>query len=189
MNIFQAAIAATALGVTSGCAYTAQPVTMGSFDVYSSYGDKLSGKYLLYVDASAFDIDVKPPDLNCAAYDFPLPMSASFKDAAAQTIGNLVDRIEVVDTPVDRAGLVAEGARGMIVIKGEQAEGRLRVNPSLFTVSISTWRHLSLSTDAPGGCLATPFRAAVTPMPMPELSAAAAQPQSPMPLRRPPKTS
>ena len=86
----------------AGCSYTAKPVAIGSFNVYSSYEGKLSGKYLLYVDASALDRPIKPSDYNCSAHSYPMQLSSSFAESVRQTLSNLVGELEVVPVPVDR---------------------------------------------------------------------------------------
>ncbi len=122
----------------SACQYTAEPPAVGSFNVYSSYEDKLPGKYLLYVDATALNAQVKPSDLNCAAHTFPLQLSSSFTSSTRQTFANLVGDLELVSAPVDRSDLAARGARGMIIVRGEQTIARLRVVPGFWSNGIET---------------------------------------------------
>lgn len=122
--------------ILSGCSYTAKPVATGSYNVYSSFEGKLSGKYLLYVDASALDRPLKPSDFNCSAHNYPLEISASFAESVRQTLSNLVGELEVVTAPVDRTQF--GGAKGMIVVRGENVDGRLRVVPGFWSNGIES---------------------------------------------------
>lgn len=115
-------------GVTlSGCAYKAQPTPVAAYDVYSSYGEKLSGKYLLYVDASALNKKVKPTGMTCAAHNYPVMGEEPFKVAVTKTLTNVVSQLEVVNSPVPAGGLKERGAKAMIVVKGQDMITRLRM--------------------------------------------------------------
>ncbi|MGO4835967.1 hypothetical protein AB4144_27370 [Rhizobiaceae sp. 2RAB30] len=124
--------------LVSSCQYKAEPPAIGAFNVYSSYDQKLPGKYLLHVDGSQLNRNIKPSDMNCAAHTYPLSLSASFKESTRQTFSNLVDDLEVVDNPVDRSELAARSARGMIIVRGEQVIGKLRAVPGFWSVGIET---------------------------------------------------
>lgn len=136
MKLLTAALVGALL--LSGCSYAAKPIAVGSFNVYSSYDGKLAGKYLLYVDAASLDRPIKPSDFNCSAHTFPLQLSASFAESVRQTLSNVVAEIEVMPAPVDRTELAKRGARGMILVRGESVDGRLRVVPGFWTNGIET---------------------------------------------------
>lgn len=124
--------------LVAGCQYKAEPVAVGAFNVYSSYSEKLPGKYLLLIEVASLDQTVRPTGLECSAHSYPLALSASFKSAAVQTLGNLVESVELVDAPVGGGELASHGARGMIIIRGEQLISRLRAVPGLWTSTIES---------------------------------------------------
>lgn len=132
MRLHHYAVAAVLLGTIAGCQYTAEPPAIGSFNIYSSYDNKVAGKYLLYVDGGQLNRDVKPSDFNCAAHTYPLRLDQSFRDSARLTLSNLVDELEVVPMPVDRESLKSHSARGMIVVRGEHVVPKLRVVPGFW---------------------------------------------------------
>jgi len=119
----------------SGCAYKVKPVSVAAYDIYSSHSEKLAGKYLLYVDASAFNRKVKPTGLSCAAHSYPVEGASSFKSATIKTITNIVDEIETVDTAVPASGLKERGAKGMIVVKAQDMVSRLRFIEGFFSAT------------------------------------------------------
>lgn len=124
--------------ITAACQYKAEPMSVGAYNVYSSYGDKLPGKYLLYVDASALKKAIKPSDMNCAAHTYPLDLTSGFTGSVRKTFETLVSETEVVSQPVDRADLATRGARGMIIVRGEEISGRLRVVPGFWVAGMET---------------------------------------------------
>lgn len=137
MKIFLTAVLASA-AMLGGCQYKAEPPALGSFNVYSSFENKLPGRYLLYVDGTQLNRDIKPSDFNCAAHTYPLALTASFAESTRQTISNLVEELEVVPQPVDRTALIEMRARGMIIVRGEQTIGRLRVVPGFWSAGMET---------------------------------------------------
>ncbi|RCS21434.1 hypothetical protein DUT91_24130 [Phyllobacterium salinisoli] len=157
MKITNAAALAAVFGtvLVSGCQYKAEPVSVATYNVYSSYDGKLAGKYLLYVEGSKLDKAIKPSDYNCAAHTFPIALSSSFAGSVRKTFQNLVTELEVVNQPVDRSDLRARGAKGMIIVRGEDVTARLRVVPGFWTAGMDTNVELaaSITVDGIGGRL------------------------------------
>lgn len=141
--------------LAAGCQYKAEPLTVATYNVYSSYEGKLPGKYLLYVDGAKLNKPIKPSDFNCSAHTFPLELSSSFAGSVRQTFSNLVTELEIVDQPVDRAQLKARGSRGMIVVRGEDVNARLRVVPGFWVAGMETEVEIaaSITVDGPAGRL------------------------------------
>ena len=150
MNSWRAIAAAAACLLVGACQYKAEPPALPALNIYSSYDDKLPGKYLLYVEAQKLDRQVKPSDMNCAAHTYPLNLSASFPSATRQTFENLVAELEVVPAPVDRAELISRGARAIIIVRGEQTNARLRAVPGFWTVGMETDVELIASIQVDG---------------------------------------
>lgn len=148
-------VALILLSAVSACAYKAEPLSVGAYNVYSSYDDKLPGKYLLYVSGDALNKTVKPSDMNCAAHSFPLALSTGFTGSVRKTFENLVTTLEVVTSPVDRSELSARGAKGMIIVKGEEVNARLRVVPGFWVNGMETDVEIvaSITVDGPNGRL------------------------------------
>lgn len=144
-----------ACAALSACQYKAEPLTVATYNIYSSYEGKLPGKYLLYVDGAKLNKPIKPSDLNCSAHAFPLELANSFSGSVRQTFNNLVTELEVVQQPVDRTELKARGARGMIVVRGEDLNARLRVVPGFWSAGMETEVEIaaSITVDGIGGRL------------------------------------
>lgn len=143
-------VAALAVLTLAGCQYKAEPLSVAAYNVYSSYGEKLPGKYLLYVDAATLNKSIKPSDLNCAAHTYPLDLRSGFSGSVRKTFETLVSELETVDHPVDRAELAARNARGMIIVKGEELDGRLRVVPGLWVAGMETEVQMAASIVVDG---------------------------------------
>ena len=144
------AYALVAGALLAGCQYKAEPISVASYNVYSSYDSKLPGRYLLFVDASKLDEPVKPSDFNCAAHTFPLMLSKSFGTSVQKTFANLVTELQIVDHPVSREELKARGARGMIIVRGEDLQAKLRVVPGFWSAGMETEVEISASVTVDG---------------------------------------
>jgi hypothetical protein len=136
--------------LVAGCQYKAEPIPVATYNVYSSYDTKLPGRYLLYVDAGKLDEPIKPSDFNCSAYTYPLKLSASFKGSVQKTFANLVDELQLVDHPYGRDELRAAKAHGMIIVRGEDIQGSLRVVPGFWTAGMDTEVNISASVTVDG---------------------------------------
>lgn len=149
------AVAISAVACVSACQYKAEPVSVASYNVYSSYEGKLPGKYLLFVDGSKLSKPVKPSDFNCAAHTFPLDITNSFSTSVRKTFQNLVSEIEEVNQPVDRDTLRSRGAKGMIIVRGEDLDARLRLVPGFWSAGMETSVEIaaSITVDGVGGRL------------------------------------
>lgn len=140
-------VAMTAL---AGCQYKAEPLSVGAYNVYSSYDGKLAGKYLLFIESANLSKDIKPSDLNCAAHTYPLALASGFSGSVHKTFANLVEQLEIVQMPVSREDLSAQGARGMIIVRGEEVNGRLRVVPGFWTAGMETEVEIAASITVDG---------------------------------------
>lgn len=140
-------VLATALG---GCAYKAEPIAAGAFDVVTSYSNKLPGKYLLYVSSDHLDTTVRPNQATCSAHSFPIEAATAFKGSVRSTLANLVDQIEEVSEPVPLDQLRSKGARGLIVVRADNLDGRIRVEPGFMTANMATEVRITASATVDG---------------------------------------
>ncbi|WP_193368317.1 hypothetical protein [Pelagibius marinus] len=131
--------AAIVLLAVAGCAYDAPVADSPAFNVYSSYSEKIPGRFALYVD----DRKVGPTAANvrtyaCSAHTFSIETGASFATSVHQTFRNLVDEIEVVHQPIAGTDLPAHGFTGMISVALEDAEFELTFIEGFWSDKVDT---------------------------------------------------
>jgi hypothetical protein len=155
MRLMMVAALAGAALTLGACAYNAPVAISPNLNVYSSYGDKLPGSYLLYVESSGLVQRVKPTGLSCAAHSFPLDVQSAFTSSVVKTMEQLVESVEVVSSPVATAELGRTGKAGMIIIRAENLRARIQFIPGFFSATADANVELSasLSVDGPGGRL------------------------------------
>lgn len=148
-------VVGVAVMLASGCAYKAETLDIAAFDTVTSYSAKVPGRYLLYVEATSLDTTVRPNQVACSAHNFPVAASQGFRGSVRRTLENIVDAVEPIDSPIPADQLKARGARGLIVVRAENLEGALRVEPGFWSANMSTEVDItaSITVDGPGGRL------------------------------------
>lgn len=147
MRIFAVIAAATCL---AGCAYKAEPIAAPSYNVVTSFNEKIAGKWLLAVEAVPLNQTVKPSGMACAAHNFPLELSEAYKTSISQTLKNVFEQVENIPSPISGQEASRRGAKGMIVVRGEEVRGRLDVQPGFWTANMKTQVLIVASTFVDG---------------------------------------
>ena len=146
-------IALLSAALLAGCAYKADPIAAPSYNVVTSFSEKIAGKWLLAVDAAPLNQTIKPSGYACSAHSFPLELSDAFRTSVAQTLRNVFEQIEEIPTPIPGDQAARRGARGIIVVRGEEVRGRLDVRPGYWQANLKTDVIIVASTyvDGPNG--------------------------------------
>lgn len=148
------AVIAAAL-VLSACSYKAEVLETPSYNVVSSYGGELPGLWLLYIDAAPLRRPIKPSSYACSFHNYPIDAAGPFATSVRQTLDNVVANIEVVESPVSADKIRARGARGMIVVRGEEVRASIDVKPGFWSAAMESRATViaSISVDGSGGRL------------------------------------
>ena len=151
-SISAAVIAAIFL---SACTYEVKTTAAPALNVYSSYGEKLAGKYALLVHSDIMTKEVEPSSDNCGPHDYPIDARAAFKQSAIQTVTQLVETVEPVETALTATDLAAGGYKGQIIVKAEEYDPRLTFIPGFWVAHASSTVDISASllVDGPEGRL------------------------------------
>src|SRR5664279_2465304 len=86
--------------IVGGCAYKADPIAAPSYNVVTSFSNKMPGKWLLAVDAQPLNQTIRPSGYACVAHSFPLELSDAFKISVSQTLKNVFEQIEDIPAPI-----------------------------------------------------------------------------------------
>lgn len=104
--ILPTAAAALLLGA---CSYKASAPVSPAYDVYSNYPDKIPGRFALHVDAEELNREVRVRGYACSAHTYAVKGESAFVQSTLRTIEDLVQSVQLVDDPLDRASLRAGG--------------------------------------------------------------------------------
>lgn len=137
----------------TGCAYKAAPLDAPSFNVVTSFSNKVPGKWLLAVDGTQLNQTIKPSGYACAAHSFPLELSDAFRSSVLETLRNVFEELEEIPTPIPGDQAPKRGVRGIIVVRGEEVRGRLDVQPGFWQANMKTEVVIvsSVYVDGPSG--------------------------------------
>jgi len=128
------AVLAVALSL-SACARNVEVMSAPNLNVYTSYADKMPGKWALFVQASSLRRDVHTDGFQCAAYNYPLNLESSFKESVAATFRNLVTEVNLVNQAPTVASLANDGYAGLIRVNGDDLRAHLTIKPGFFSAT------------------------------------------------------
>lgn len=133
-----------------GCAYETTVSSTPAYDTVTSFGSKLPGRWQIVADASALNTVVHPETELCSAHNYPIDFTQGFAGSVNATLANLVEHSEA-----SAQTSPSNGARGIIVVRGEAIEGRMKGIPGLVTASVSADVTItaSVAVDGRGGRL------------------------------------
>lgn len=122
--------------VIPGCSYKVDTPIAPSYDVYSSYTDKVPGRWAVLVDGEQLKGDFKVSGYTCSAHSYPLDASLAFNTSVNKTLENVLENVEDVRSPLSRDQLVMGGYSGLIRVKGEEIDVDLDVVPGFWTAGM-----------------------------------------------------
>jgi hypothetical protein len=139
----------------TGCSYKVSAPIAPSYDVYSSYSDKVPGRWVVMVDGGQLKEDFKVSGYVCSAHTFPLDASQAFNASVTRTLENVVEYVEDVQSPLSRDQLASSGYAGLIRVSGEEIDADLEVVPGFWSAGMKAEVQLTaaLAVDGPNGRL------------------------------------
>lgn len=143
------AMAVSLLGLEA-CTYTTPVSVAPNLNVYSSYGTKIPGKFLLYVEADNLTTTAVANGQGCSFHKYPLDVAPSFRESVTGTMRQLVDEVETIDHPITTAEIAAQGAKGLIIVKGNELTARFSVIPGFWTATAEESVDMSASLTVDG---------------------------------------
>jgi hypothetical protein len=153
--LFRTAFSLTLISLLGACSHPVTAPSAPALNVYTSYSDKIPGRFALVVEAGGWYKIVKPSSHICAAHDFPFDANSAFKESVKRTVEQLVDQVEIFQTPPTRETMNRDNITGTIIIKADTFEPRLTFVPGFWSGSVSSTIDMSanLTVDGPQGRL------------------------------------
>ena len=95
---------------------------------FMAYTDRVPGKWLLFVDASAITAHLGISQPRCDRFDYSMDFSRTFAKVAASTFEKVADDIRVTDHKPTHAEMSSGGYTGVIVLKVSEFRPRMKVD-------------------------------------------------------------
>jgi hypothetical protein len=143
------------VSMLGACAYNAPVTASPNLNVYSSYGDKLPGDYALYIDTGEFGRTIHPTGYLCSAHSYPLDIRDPFRESVVGTLQQLVEHVDVVQTPLTADELAKSGKRGQIIVRADSMTATVQFLPGFWSSTGEGHVELTanLTVDGVGGRL------------------------------------
>jgi hypothetical protein len=136
--------------LVTGCTYQVAVQPAPATAEYTSYADKISGKFALYIDASKMNTQAEPLGQACSLNKFPINASEAFKTSTVKTFQKVVQTVDVVDAPLKKEELAGKGYRGLITVHADNFVVHMGVIPGFWTVTIEGDASLSVGVLVDG---------------------------------------
>lgn len=111
----------------SGCAYNVQPSSTQAVNIYTTYDQKIKGKWILVMDPSLKDVNkqVKPSSYVCGAHTYPVATGDSLATSVKRTMLAVFEDVVEQNSLPPADALAAAGAKGTILVRLEDFTPKL----------------------------------------------------------------
>ena len=122
----------------SGCAYQVPTNIKPSYNVYSSFDEKIPGRAAVYVQSEKGSNIVKVTGLACSAHNFPVEANNDIATAVIETLKNLIEEVEKVERPLTSSQLEGTGSKAMVLVTLEDMDIELIVIPGFWSATMKS---------------------------------------------------
>lgn len=140
---------AGAVMMFGGCAYNVQPQISSATNIYSSYNQKVPGRYVVVIDSSMNDLHrtVKASSYVCSADSYPVDMSNVFAASIMGTLNQVFhETVEQSDMPSADA-LKKLGAVGTVFVRLDDFSPRLTCAQGFWSGSCTADTDISFGVE------------------------------------------
>lgn len=148
-------IAGAAALTLGGCAYRAETGITPANTMVTSFSQKVPGRWLAYVEADRLTDSARVVGMQCSAHTFPLDFRTGFPASVRDTLPNVLESVETINSPAGGDAAANKGNRGVITIRGESVRGRIIPIDRFMTIDLQTEVDITatVTVDGPRGRL------------------------------------
>ena len=138
--------------VLSGCSFKAAPSVAPAVNVYSTYDEKLPGKYALTIELGRADLDrtIDPSGYMCSAHDYPVELSGTLRQSIIKTVTNIVEDVEVLPNALSASDLATRGFAAQILVEATDFQARITFSQGFWSATAHASSELTLGTNVIG---------------------------------------
>lgn len=150
MRLLPAAAVAVSL-VLSACTYNVKPTSAPAVNIYSSYDDKIAGRWAVIVDpGTEFRRDIKPSTYVCSAHTYPFESGTTMKASVMNTLSNVFEET-VVRTSTPSAEEMASGElAGVVLVRLDNFQPRLACQMGFWSGTCTATADISFGLEVSG---------------------------------------
>ena len=127
-------------GGMTGCGYKTTVNTVSGINVYSSYEEKIPGRFALVVDSQPelLTKKVKASSFTCSAHNFPVALSNTFESSIYEATKSIFEEVATRVTIPSKEEMSKDELSGYILVKATHFEPKVTFIPGFFSGNVST---------------------------------------------------
>ena len=127
-------------GGMTGCGYKTTVNTVSGINVYSSYEEKIPGRFALVVDSQPelLTKKVKASSFTCSAHNFPVALSNTFESSIYESTKYFFEEVASRVTIPSKEEMSKDELSGYILVKATHFEPKVTFIPGFFSGNVST---------------------------------------------------
>lgn len=136
------------LASMSGCAYNVAPTTAPAINVYSSYEQKVPGKWAVVLDESVRTVrrDIKPATYICSAHSYPLDAGSALSSSVRKTLEQVIGETVLRDAIPNPQSMKSEGITGSVFVKLDEFHARLACQQGFWSGTCNSTVDISIGS-------------------------------------------
>lgn len=140
------------LVLLAGCAYNVQPPISPAINIYSSYEDKLPGRYIVVLDDSLRNLnrEISPSSYICSAHRYPLELGGALSSSVKQTLDQSFEETMEQRTNPPLAAIQETGAAGVVLVRLDSLQPRVSCQSGFWTTSCTATTDISFGVNIRG---------------------------------------
>ena len=122
-------------GGMTGCGYKTTVNTVSGINVYSSYEEKIPGRFALVVDSQPelLTKKVKASSFTCSAHNFPVALSNTFESSIYEATKSIFEEVATRVTIPSKEEMSKDELSGYILVKATHFEPKVTFIPGFFS--------------------------------------------------------
>lgn len=139
-KLFLALAMVVMCGGMTGCGYKTTVNTISGINVYSSYEEKIPGRFALVVDSQPdlLTKKVKASSFTCSAHNFPVELSNTFEASIYESTKSIFEEVITRVTIPSKEEMFKDDLSGYILVKATHFEPKITFIPGFFSGNVST---------------------------------------------------
>lgn len=151
MRIRVSAAALITIALASGCTYAVKPMSAPAVNVYTSYDDKIPGRWAVVVDDSVnVRRELKASTHVCSAHTYPFEAGETLRTSIHRTMEQVFETAEPRPTPPSSSDLEAEGLMGYTIVRLNDLIPRISCQMGFWSGTCTGSADLSLAVEVIG---------------------------------------
>ena len=140
-----------AASAVSGCAYQVKPISAPAVNIYTTYDDRIPGRWAVVVaDTSMLDKVIDPSSYECSAHKYPFNAGSTIRTSVEQTMQQVFEEVESAVNVPSSDTMMESGNNGYVLVRVSGFQPRLVCNSKFFSMSCTGTSELAMTVDVVG---------------------------------------